>query len=78
MTSYFSVSIPDMMESYTSNTYWVSFGVIAFLSFASLFFFSRLLFLLGEQLSAVSERIDTALSRPWGIRKHNRDDDDDD
>lgn len=78
MTSYFSLSIPEMMDGYTSYTYWGAFGVIAFISFLSLFFFSRLLFVLGEQLSAVSERIDTSITRTLGPHKRDRDDNDDD
>ncbi|KAK2729935.1 ADP-ribosylation factor [Colletotrichum kahawae] len=43
MTSYFSVEIPGLVEHYTPKMYWISFAVIAGLSFVSLFFFSRML-----------------------------------
>ncbi|KAK7739325.1 hypothetical protein SLS63_001668 [Diaporthe eres] len=50
MTSYFSVEIPELSESWTGRTYWISFAVIATLSFMSLFFFSRLLMIVSDVL----------------------------
>ncbi|POS79538.1 ADP-ribosylation factor [Diaporthe helianthi] len=50
MTSYYSVEIPELSESWTGRTYWVSFAVIATLSFMSLFFFSRLLMIVSDVL----------------------------
>ena len=50
MTSYFSVEIPGMVEFYTAETYWYSFAVIATLSFASLFFFGRVLMFFSDRL----------------------------
>lgn len=50
MTSYFSIQIPELTNGYTSKTYWVSFAVIAALSFLSLFFFSRMLMHIGDYL----------------------------
>lgn len=50
MTSYFSIQIPDLTNSYTGTTYWVAFAVVATMSFLSLFFFSRLLMVLSDVL----------------------------
>lgn len=53
MTSYFSIQIPDLTDGNTGATYWVSFAVIATLSFMSLFFFgffSRMLMLVSDVL----------------------------
>lgn len=50
MTSYFSIQIPELTDGYTGTTYWVSFAVIAALSFSSLFFFSRLLMFVSDVL----------------------------
>lgn len=50
MTSYFSVQIPDLTNSYTGKTYWYSFAVVMCISFSFLFFFSRLLMWISELL----------------------------
>ncbi|CAK7222676.1 hypothetical protein SBRCBS47491_004940 [Sporothrix bragantina] len=50
MTSYFSVEIPGLIDGYTATTYWAAFGVIAGISFLSLFFFSKVLMFLSERL----------------------------
>lgn len=50
MTSYFSVQIPDLADSWTGETYWVTFAVVAAMSFMSLFFFSRLLMVVSDVL----------------------------
>jgi hypothetical protein len=50
MTSYFSTQISDLQGVYTSNTYWISFAVIMFLSFVALFFLSRFLVAISEGL----------------------------
>lgn len=49
MTSYFSVQIPDL-NNYTGHDYWYTFAVIMSLSFLALFFFSRLLMWVTEEL----------------------------
>ncbi|KAJ2899716.1 putative adp-ribosylation factor protein [Zalerion maritima] len=49
-TAFFSVEVKGMLDNYNSKTYWVSFGIIAGLSFLSIFFFSRLLILSSEFL----------------------------
>lgn len=50
MTSYFSIQIPELTDHYTGTTYWVSFAVVATMSFLSLFFFSRLLMVVSDVL----------------------------
>lgn len=50
MTSYFSIQIPELTNNYTGTTYWVSFAVVATMSFLSLFFFSRLLMVVSDVL----------------------------
>lgn len=50
MTSYFSIQVPDLTDHYTGTTYWVSFAVVATMSFLSLFFFSRLLMVVSDVL----------------------------
>lgn len=50
MTSYFSVQVPDLTDGFTGETYWVTFAVIASLSFMSLFFFSKLLMFVSDVL----------------------------
>ena len=50
MTSYFSIQIPGLIDGYTTKTYWAAFGVIAGVSFLSLFFFSKVLMFLSERL----------------------------
>lgn len=50
MTSYFSIQVPDLTNNYTGTTYWVSFAVVATMSFMSLFFFSRLLVIVSDYL----------------------------
>jgi len=42
MTGYFSVQIPDLMNKYSSKTYWVAFAVIMTLSFIFLLVFGQL------------------------------------
>lgn len=39
MTAYFSTQIEDLQGIYTSRTYWVSFGVILFLTIVALVIF---------------------------------------
>jgi hypothetical protein len=68
MTSYFSVAIPGMLDSYTYLTYWGAFGAIGFGSFISLFFFSRVLMFVSERLDHLSERLEKKgreLIVPW-------------
>lgn len=64
MTSYFSVSIPDLTDSYTARTYWIAFAVIASLSFISLFFFSRVLVTVSDVLDEYVKVVEE-----WWIRK---------
>lgn len=60
MTSYFSIEIPNLVENYTPMTYWISFAIIASISFIGIFFFSRLLMFFSEVLEE------------WVIRTSNR------
>ncbi|KAJ0121764.1 hypothetical protein J7T55_008931 [Diaporthe amygdali] len=62
MTSYFSVEIPDLSQSWTGRTYWISFAVIATLSFMSLFFFSRLLMIVSDILD---EKLNNMQKGTW-------------
>ncbi|KUI66233.1 hypothetical protein VM1G_02043 [Cytospora mali] len=62
MTSYFSVQIPDLTNGYTGTTYWVTFAVIATLSFLSLFFFSRLLMIVSDVLD---EKVHNIQKKSW-------------
>lgn len=50
MTSYFSVQVPDLTDGFTGQTYWITFAVIATLSFLSLFFFSRFFLVVSDVL----------------------------
>lgn len=50
MTSYFSIEVPDLSDHFTGQMYWVTFAVIATLSFLSLFFFSRFLMVVSDVL----------------------------
>lgn len=68
MTSYFSTSVPDMVESYSAQTYWVAFGIISSLSFFGLFFFSRLLMFFTEALEDFALRAFCRLRRSLGMR----------
>ncbi|PSR81608.1 hypothetical protein BD289DRAFT_454739 [Coniella lustricola] len=63
MTSYFSIQIPDLTNNYTGATYWICFAVIATLSFMSLFFFSKMLVVMGEVFDEQVERFQTWLAR---------------
>ncbi|ROW18067.1 hypothetical protein VPNG_00310 [Cytospora leucostoma] len=67
MTSYFSVQIPDLTDNYTGTTYWVTFAVIATLSFMSLFFFSRLLMVVSDLLD---EKVHQMQTSSWRTIKH--------
>ncbi|ROW11241.1 hypothetical protein VMCG_01402 [Cytospora schulzeri] len=62
MTSYFSVQIPDLTSGYTGTTYWVTFAVIATLSFLSLFFFSRFLMIVSDMLD---EKVHQVQKSSW-------------
>ncbi|KUI57243.1 hypothetical protein VP1G_04493 [Cytospora mali] len=62
MTSYFSVQIPDLTNGYTGTTYWVTFAVIATLSFLSLFFFSRMLMIVSDVLD---EKVHQIQKKSW-------------
>ena len=42
MTGYFSIQIPDLINKYSSTTYWVTFAVIITLSFVFLLIFGKL------------------------------------
>ncbi|KAL1865480.1 hypothetical protein Daus18300_007125 [Diaporthe australafricana] len=66
MTSYFSVEIPDLSASWTGRTYWISFAVISALSFACLFFFSRLLMIVSDVLD---EKISNMQKGTWRTMK---------
>ncbi|KAH8788445.1 hypothetical protein F5883DRAFT_5394 [Diaporthe sp. PMI_573] len=66
MTSYFSVEIPELSESWTGRTYWVSFAVISALSFMSLFFFSRLLMIVSDVLD---EKLNNMQKGTWRTMK---------
>lgn len=74
MTSYFSVQIPDLTNGYTGTTYWVTFAVIATLSFLSLFFFSRFLMVVSDVLDekvhaaqmAVAKKVYKSVTRKGG------------
>lgn len=63
MTSYFSVQIPELTDNYTGATYWVTFAVIATLSFLSLFFFSRLLMVVSDVLDEKVQSIQRSVGR---------------
>lgn len=63
MTSYFSVQIPDLTNGYTGTTYWVTFAVLATLSFLSLFFFSRFLLVVTDVVGAKLHTAQTAAAR---------------
>lgn len=76
MTSYFSVQIPDLTNSYTGRTYWISFAVIASLSFLGLFFFGRLLMFASEIMDDTAERLSMYFSRRLRIPRPPGEDDD--
>lgn len=67
MTSYFSIQIPDLINGYTGTTYWVTFAVIATLSFLSLFFFSRFLMIVSDVLD---EKVHQIQKSSWRTIKH--------
>ncbi|CAK7209678.1 hypothetical protein SCUCBS95973_000521 [Sporothrix curviconia] len=71
MTSYFSVNIPGLLEGYSATTYWASFGVIAGVSFFSLFFFSKVLMFLSERLDHWADGATHWASDKLGIRRKN-------
>ena len=61
-----------MLDSYTTKTYWISFGVIAALSFFSLFFFSRFLFVLTLRMSSMADSVNSSISKGLIPRKARR------
>lgn len=63
MTSYFSIQVPDLTDHYTGTTYWVSFAVVATMSFLSLFFFSRLLMVVSDALDEKIHNFQTSVGR---------------
>lgn len=63
MTSYFSIQIPDLTDNYTGTTYWVSFAVVATMSFLSLFFFSRLLMVVSDVLDEKIHNFQSSVGR---------------
>lgn len=77
MTSYFSVQIPDLADNWTGRTYWITFAVIATLSFLSLFFFSRFLMVVSDVVdekvhaaqSAVAKKVYTSVTGKKGLRE---------
>ncbi|CAK7203328.1 hypothetical protein SEUCBS139899_006059 [Sporothrix eucalyptigena] len=69
MTSYFSVQIPGLVDGYTAGTYWGAFGVIASVSFLSLFFFSKVLMFLSERLDHWADGATRWASDKVGIRR---------
>ncbi|KUJ20548.1 uncharacterized protein LY89DRAFT_579513 [Mollisia scopiformis] len=52
MTSYFSIQVSDLQGVYTVKDYWYAFAGIMSGSFVALFFFSRLLMWISENLDA--------------------------
>lgn len=69
MTSYFSVGIPSLLEGYTPMDYWVSFAVIAGVSFIGIFFFSRLLMFFSEVLEDWVVNASNGLRRVVGAER---------
>ncbi|KAK2026993.1 ADP-ribosylation factor [Colletotrichum zoysiae] len=70
MTSYFSLEIPDLVEHYTPETYWICFAVIASLSFISLFFFSRMLEVVSDTLEGWADYVSRKASNIVGRDTH--------
>ncbi|KAK2045862.1 ADP-ribosylation factor [Colletotrichum somersetense] len=70
MTSYFSLEIPDLVEHYTPETYWICFAVIASLSFISLFFFSRMLEVVSDTLEGWADYVSRKASNLVGWDTH--------
>ncbi|CAN8099062.1 unnamed protein product [Discula destructiva] len=70
MTSYFSIQVPELTDHYTGTTYWVSFAVVATMSFLSLFFFSRLLVVvsdvLDEKVSIIEKKVGRSVVKAKG------------
>ena len=75
MTSYFSVQIPGLLDGYTARTYWGAFGVIAFISFLCLFFFSRVLMWMSDRLddTAAGVEMKMAMLIPKKVKKTDED-----
>ncbi|KAJ4394257.1 hypothetical protein N0V93_003474 [Gnomoniopsis smithogilvyi] len=63
MTSYFSIQVPDLTDHYTGTTYWVSFAVVATMSFLSLFFFSRPLMVASDVLGEKIHNFQKSMGR---------------
>ncbi|KAK3941849.1 hypothetical protein QBC46DRAFT_381604 [Diplogelasinospora grovesii] len=57
ITAYFSIQIPEITAGYTANSYWGTFGVTLFLSFLSLFFFSKVLVVISDTLEESSAQL---------------------
>lgn len=79
MTSYFSIQIADLEGVYTTQDYWYSFAAIMSISFACLFFFSRLLMWCTDILDMFARKIGIWFGK--GITKltpqsHDEDDND--
>jgi hypothetical protein len=73
ITAYFSIQIPDLTGSYTAKTYWGTFGVTCFISFLSLFFFSKMLVVISDSLDEASSKFSAYLVHKTGWFKRGHD-----
>lgn len=68
---------PHKTNGYTGTTYWVTFAVIATLSFLSLFFFSRFLMIVSDVLDEKIHRIQISswrtIKQGFGKKENNGD-----
>jgi len=73
VTSYFSIQISDLQGKYTSQDYWNTFAVTICISFAFLFFFSRLLMWCTETLDEWVKIVSRVCTRWFWARTRRRD-----
>lgn len=68
MTSYFSVQIPDLTDHYNGRTYWITFAVLASISFICIFFIDRLLMRWSEVMSDAVDMTEIYLRRKLNLK----------
>ena len=77
MTAYFSVQIPDLTDHYNGRTYWITFAILASISFVCTFFIDRLLIRWSEVMGDSVEMTENYLLRKFHLKKRDENDDDD-
>jgi hypothetical protein len=69
ITSFFSVQITELTDSFTARTYWIVLGSVAGLSLIMFFFFGKILMWAIERAEEVPGVARNGLTRLWNKLK---------